>query len=269
MGNRSFKLKKIEFSKLILYEDEELVCINKPVGISCLKERVLASRDLITLSRNYNPNLQLCHRIDKFTSGVLLFAKSETSYRAIARQFRKREVEKKYWALVASPVELKNVIVKKPIAIGKKGVSRIDWARGKMAITVFNTLHRFNHYSLIECQPITGRQHQIRVHLAYLRIPIVGDDTYGGENLFLSKLKKNFKPGDKEEVSLNISYLLHAHSIQLTHPLSGEKINLEAPNNKNFNTCLALLEKFDTYSLPSKDWSSWNLKNNNQLKFKF
>jgi 23S rRNA pseudouridine955/2504/2580 synthase len=261
MGNRSFRLKKIEFSKLILYEDSELLCINKPLGISCLKERVLASHDLLTLSRNYNPNLQLCHRIDKFTSGVLLFAKSEASYNAITEQFRKREIEKKYWALVASPVELKNVIIKKPILIGKKGVSRIDMARGKMAITVFNTLRKFKNYSLIECRPITGRQHQIRVHLASLKIPIVGDDTYGGKNLFLSELKKKFKPGAEEEVALNISYLLHAHSIQLTHPLNGEKINLEAPNNKNFSVCLSLLEKFDTYSLPNKDWSSWNPKN--------
>ncbi|MCS6905010.1 MAG: RluA family pseudouridine synthase [Bacteroidia bacterium] len=251
MGNRDFRLKKIDFENLIIYEDAELLCINKPAGVSCIRERFLASHlDLLSLSQKYNPNLKLCHRIDKYTSGALLFAKTNNSYCTITYQFRKKEIIKKYWAIVGTAIQLKNVAVNKPIRVGKKGISRIDPINGKKAITIFNTLQQFRHYSLIECQPITGRQHQIRVHLAYLRLPIVGDETYGGKPLFLSQLKRKYKYSkEQEEAALNISYLLHAYSLEFTHPKTGERLLIEAPANRNFQTCLTVLSKYD--QLPS------------------
>ncbi len=239
--------KKINFKDIILFENEDYVLINKPPYLSSLDERTQdKQQSILRLAKEYSSDAQLCHRLDKETSGVLAIAKNPAAYRSLAMQFEAREVTKRYHAVTNGIHSFEGVSVYLPIAQLRDGTGvRIDREKGKLAETIFNTLKVYRRHTLVECMPITGRMHQIRVHLQCLKASIVSDPMYGGEEIYLSQLKsKNFnlKKGT-EEAPLVSRVALHAYSLTF-RLMNGEIITIEAPYPKDFNVVVKQLEKF-------------------------
>lgn len=237
------KIPKIQ--DLVLFENDDLLVVNKPPYISSLDEREGGEISMLRLARQYSPDAQICHRLDKETSGCLIIAKNPATYRLISMQFEHRKVKKVYHAVVNGTHTFEDVHVNLPILnLGNKNVS-ISRQEGKAAETIFNSLKYYKHYTLVECQPITGRMHQIRIHLATQRACIAGDDMYGGQPVFLSEIKRGYKLGkDQEELPIMKRFALHAK--QLTFKINEEEeIVVEAPYPKDFATLIKLLDRFD------------------------
>lgn len=234
-------MKKIDFKDLILFENKDYLVINKLPYLSTLDDRHEA-QNILDLARQYIPDAQVCHRLDKETSGCLVIAKHPEAYRNIAIQFEDRKVNKIYHAVVEGIQEYNNVLVDRNIHATNKGIAKIT-KEGKPAQTIFNTLGTYFAHSLIECKPITGRLHQIRVHLAHLKSPICGDEMYGGKPLYLSALKRRFnlkKGTDELPIMQRVS--LHAYAIGF-EGLEGERIEVTAPYPKDFEVLVKQLEK--------------------------
>ncbi|SIT12632.1 RluA family pseudouridine synthase [Belliella pelovolcani] len=234
-------MKKIDFKDLILFENEDYLVINKLPYLSTLDDRHEA-QNILDLAKGYTPDAQVCHRLDKETSGCLAIAKHPEAYRNIAIQFEDRKVDKIYHAVVEGIHEYKDLLVDRNLLANNKGIAKVS-KDGKPAQTIFNTVRTYFKHSLIECKPITGRLHQIRVHLAYLKSPICGDETYGGKPLFLSALKRRFnlKQGT-EELPIMQRVSLHAFALKFTG-IQGEEIYVEAPYPKDMQVLIKQLEK--------------------------
>jgi 23S rRNA pseudouridine955/2504/2580 synthase len=177
---------------------------------------------------------------------LLLIAKNPATSRLVSIEFERRRVNKIYHAVIDGRHVFENLNVDLPILNqGNKNVS-IDRANGKPAETIFNSIRYFKHYTLVECRPITGRMHQIRIHLATQRAAIVNDAMYRGKPIFLSQIKKRgFTMGrDKEEQPIIKRFALHARAVNFT--IDGKHYAFEAEYPKDFATLLKQLEKFDT-----------------------
>jgi 23S rRNA pseudouridine955/2504/2580 synthase len=234
-------MKKTNFRDLILFENQDYLVVNKPPYFSSLDDRHEAE-NMLHLAKMYTEGAQLCHRLDKETSGCLVIARHPEAYRHIALQFENRTVEKIYHAVVEGIHDWDGLQVDRNLTASKNGIARIS-INGKPAQTLFKTLKTYFTHSLIACKPITGRLHQIRVHLAYLGAPICGDELYGGKPLYLSALKKKFnlKKGSEEKpIMQRVS--LHASSI-VFEGLDGAAIRVEAPYPKDFEVLVKQLEK--------------------------
>jgi 23S rRNA pseudouridine955/2504/2580 synthase len=234
-------MKKIDFKDLILFENEDYLVINKLPYLSTLDDRHEA-QNILDLARQYTPDSQVCHRLDKETSGCLVIAKHPEAYRNIAIQFEDRKVNKVYHAVVEGIHEYKDVLVDRNIHATNKGIAKIT-KEGKSAQTIFNTLRTYYAHTLVECKPITGRLHQIRVHLAQLKSSICGDEMYGGKPLYLSALKRRFnlKKGTVE-IPIMQRVSLHAYAIGFKG-VKGEAIEVVAPYPKDFEVLVKQLEK--------------------------
>jgi 23S rRNA pseudouridine955/2504/2580 synthase len=236
-------LKPVDFTDLILFEDEDYIVINKPPHFPTLEDRHEAV-SIKELAKQYHSDAQMGHRLDKETSGALVIAKNPEAYRHISMQFEDREVLKKYHAVVDGIQDFEDVNVYLPIETLKNGTVKIDKVNGKIAETFFNTLEAYRNHTLVECIPVTGRMHQIRIHLSCLKAPIVCDETYGGKMIFLSDLKKKFNlKKDTEEQPLMKRVALHAFSIGF-HLMNGDKKLIEAPYPKDFAVLVKQLQKF-------------------------
>ena len=234
-------MKKTDFESLILFENGDYIVINKPPYLSTLDDRH-ESQNILHLAKAYHADAQVCHRLDKETSGCLVIAKHPAAYRNTAMQFEDRKVDKTYHAVVDGIHEYREQLVERGIIATNKGIARVNQS-GKPATTYFTTLKTYFAHSLIECKPITGRLHQIRVHLAYLKSPIVGDEIYGGKPLFLSSLKRRFNlKKDTEESPIMQRVALHAYSIGFKG-MDEEMIHVVAPYSKDFAVLIKQLEK--------------------------
>jgi 23S rRNA pseudouridine955/2504/2580 synthase len=236
---------KLRFEDLILFENEDYIVINKPPYISTLDERQADnSISILRMAKDYSFDAQVAHRLDKETSGVLAIAKNPESYRHLAMQFEHRVVTKRYHAVVEGVQDFDSISVYLPILAMRDGIVKIDRMRGKEAETIFNTLQVFRRHSLVECIPITGRMHQIRIHLTCLKTAIVADETYGGKQVYLSEMKRGFNlKQDTEEQPLMKRVALHAHSLTF-RLLNDEVLKVEAPYPKDFEVLVKQLEKF-------------------------
>ena len=233
------------FKDLILFEDDHVIVINKPAFISTLDDRSGDTITIIRMAKQYLPDAQVCHRLDRETSGALVIAKDAETYRAISMQFEHREVSKIYHACVDGHHKFDDLLIDLPIVNYGKSNVKIDKIDGKKAETYFKTLQYFKHYTLIECKPLTGRMHQIRIHLATQRASITGDDLYGGKPFMLSSVKRNYRLSkEQEEQPIMKRFALHARAIGFK--LADETtISIEAPYPKDFDTMLKMLQKFD------------------------
>lgn len=232
---------KINFEDLILWEDADYFVLNKPPFVSTLQDRADPT-NLLALAKNYSEDAQACHRLDKDTSGAIAFAKNPEAYRHLSMQFEHREVSKIYHAVSDGIHNFKDELVDAPIVKLDNGIAKISRREGKPAQTYFTSLMSFRFHTLIECRPITGRMHQIRVHLAFLKAPITGDDQYGGKPFFLSSVKRGFNlKKQTEEQPLIGRMALHAYALKF-EPLSGEKVLIKAPYPKDMQTLLRQLE---------------------------
>jgi len=204
----------------MIYEDASLAVINKPAGMvvhpgagnrkGTLVNALLHHCGALPGGEGARPGI--VHRLDKDTSGVILVAKSERAMRRLAGQFKKREVKKRYTALVKGVVELDNGVVEAPVArhAGDRKKMAVEHSIGKEARTVYHVERRFRSFTLLSLEPETGRTHQIRVHMKHIGHPLVGDSKYGGG----SGMKR---------------HALHAARISFIHPDTGERLEFSAP----------------------------------------
>ncbi|MCU0356195.1 MAG: RNA pseudouridine synthase [Cyclobacteriaceae bacterium] len=206
-------MKSINIQDLLIWEDRDFFAVNKPPFIATLEDRSQPV-NLLSLAREYHPDAQACHRLDKETSGVIIFARNPGAYRHLSLQFQHREVTKIYHAVVDGRHEWHEKLVDAPIAKNDDGTVSIRKYDGKPAQTWFTTLQLFRNHSLLECRPITGRMHQIRIHLTLLQAPITGDVTYGGKVFYLSSVKRGYNlKKQEEEQPLMKRMALHAKSL--------------------------------------------------------
>ncbi len=232
---------KIDFAQLIVHEDRDYILINKPSHISTLDERNSPALGILRLAKQYWEDAQVCHRLDKETSGILAIAKNPEAYRNLAMQFEHREVKKRYHAVTEGIHEFEGVSVYLPILPLTNGTVRIDREEGKEAETIFITKEVFRRHTLVECWPLTGRMHQIRIHLSCLKAPIISDLQYGGHNLYLSQLKRDFKlKKGTDEQPLIGRVALHAFSLTFSD-LAGQSLTVEAPYPKDMSALLRQL----------------------------
>jgi RluA family pseudouridine synthase len=168
----------------ILFEDADILAINKPEGIATIPESGGSNDDILTLlSTNYSSKLYVVHRLDKDVSGVLLFAKTAGTHKYLNAQFLDRKVKKSYLALTHGEIRGTHGVIDQPIRKFGSGRMGVDRARGKPSTTNFQVKKRLSNYTLVNVHPLTGRRHQIRVHFYSLGHPIVGDQRYGDRTL--------------------------------------------------------------------------------------
>jgi RluA family pseudouridine synthase len=230
------KAVKFNFEEVIVLKTDDYLLINKPPFVSTLEDRN-EDINILRLAKDVEPDAQVCHRLDKDTSGVLAIARNPEAYRHLSMQFEHREVRKVYHAISDGIHDFQMTEVDAAILKQNDGTAKIS-RQGKEALTFFTTLKTFTNHTLIECSPVTGRMHQIRVHLSFLKAPITGDEMYGGKPFFLSSLKRKFNlKKTTEEEPLIKRMALHAFSLEFTD-LGGQKVKVEAPYPKDFRVLL-------------------------------
>lgn len=228
----------------LLQEDDQLIAINKPSGMLTIPDR-MGNISLKNYLQKAYPEIFTVHRLDKDTSGVVVFAKNEAAHKELSQLFEGREVEKKYLGLVLGnfAVEKDTIdegIMEHPVIKGKMVVNK----KGKPSITDYEVLEKFRFFSWVQFQIHTGRTHQIRVHMKHAGHPVVCDETYGdGKPVLLSTLKKKFNLSKDEEEERPILGRLALHSHRLKFKLAGGDYDLEAPLPKDLKACLQQLRK--------------------------
>lgn len=239
--NLPLKQAKLTLEDMILWEDNDLVLVNKPPFLSTLEDRN-EKANLLGLAREYTSDAQVCHRLDKDTSGVLAIAKNPEAYRHMSLQFEHRQINKLYHAVADGIHKFQEQLVDAPILKQDDGMVKISKSAGKPAQTYFTSIRSYGKYTLIACKPVTGRMHQIRVHLALLGAPITGDELYGGKLFYLSAIKKGFKlKKDTDEEPFLKRMALHAYALEFKD-LAGNQQVIEAPYPKDLQALVRQLE---------------------------
>jgi 23S rRNA pseudouridine1911/1915/1917 synthase len=211
----------------VLYEDDDVVAVDKPAGMVVHAGAGIHSGTLVNALVHRFAALSavggalrpgIVHRLDRFTSGVILVAKNDAAHQALAAQFSGRQVEKIYLALVHGSVKTETGRIERPIARDPVRRTRMTarLKEGRAAWTEYRVLRRFAKFTLLEARIGTGRTHQIRVHLSSTGHPVVGDTTYGAP----AKVEGHAPLG---------RYFLHARRIRFHQPSTGEEISVEAP----------------------------------------
>lgn len=236
----------IKIEEHIILEDENIVAINKPSGLLTIPDREGKAVALKQILQNKYGNIYTVHRLDRDTSGIVVFARTEQMHKHLSQQFETRETKKVYNGLVlGSPVETSGVI-NEPIAEHptKRGVMTV-YKKGKESITEYAVVQKYKFFSWMQFRILTGRTHQIRVHMKYLGHPIVCDELYGdGKPVFISQLKSRYKLSKSEDEERPLLNRLALHSSQLSFKgMKGEIYNLEAPLPKDLRALLNQLNK--------------------------
>ncbi len=241
------KLYPCDIAIEIIYEDSDIVVVNKPAGMlshptssegsdSLVNALLYKYKKLSDLSGPLRPGI--VHRLDKDTSGLIIIAKNNLAHIKLAEQFKNREVLKKYLALVTGRIEHDEGIIRYPISRGKyeRKKMKVDFTRGKESQTYFKVLTRLHLFSFVLLYPKTGRTHQLRVHMKYYNHPVVGDAKYGKRCSFIRR------------------QALHAYCINFRHPVRGDNMSFKAELPEDFvglltqlglNNYKEFLEKID------------------------
>ena len=233
-------------SDWILVEKPDWVAIDKPSGILSIPDRLGKERSLKTWLADRYGQIFTVHRIDRDTSGLILFARTPEAQSHFSAQFENRETEKVYFGLVVGCPANPSGTIEAPIAEHPaRNGTMIIHRNGKSAHTEYTLIDRFPGYALLQFRILTGRTHQIRIHAKEMGHPIVCDPLYGdGKPFLLSSLKKKFHLSKKEEVERPLMgrLALHAHQLRL-QATDGKKIELEAPLHKDMRAMIQQLRK--------------------------
>lgn len=225
----------------IVYEDDDMLAINKPAGMVVHPSPGHREGTLVNAVLGYCPDLEgvggerrpgIVHRLDKETSGLILVAKNDHALRHLQRQFKRRTIKKTYLALVEGHVQPPQALIDAPIGRDPTHRQRMaviapgSTARSRPAQTEYKVVDFYGDYSLLECHPRTGRTHQIRVHLAFAGFPIVGDTTYGRR---------------KQRIELD-RHFLHASALIFKRPSDDKELALEARLPRELTALLEALQ---------------------------
>jgi 23S rRNA pseudouridine1911/1915/1917 synthase len=233
----------------ILFEDQYLVAVNKPSNMVTHPARGYQSGTLVNammyhcraLSKGDDPvRPGIVHRLDKDTTGVIVVAKDDEAHWRLALQFERRRIHKEYLAVVEGEFELDSDRIDAPIGAHPFVRERYSVRKeiGRPAATVFQVIERMNGFTFVRLLPETGRTHQLRVHMSYLRHPIVADSMYGARKITVGDLFKTDDPGP-----IIGRFALHAHRLEFRHPITGKDIKLQAPLPPDFQQLLDLLRR--------------------------
>ncbi len=208
----------------ILYEDEQLLVVDKPAGLPVLPDGWEKDAPYLvkSLEEKYG-KIFIVHRLDKITSGVMVFARDPETHRALSIQFEGHQAEKVYHALVEGNPKWEEKTARHPLRanVGHKHRTMVDNKNGKPSETRFKVIKRYPESALIEAQPMTGRTHQIRVHAYVLGHPLVGDVLYGAQ--------------ETHEITRP---MLHAQSLSFIHPATNERLKFAAPHPADFENAI-------------------------------
>ncbi len=232
----------------IVFDDDEILVINKAPGVLTIPDRF--KPELFNLYNWFEEKygeIFIVHRLDKETSGLLVFGKNEDAHKSLSQQFEGRSVTKIYKVLVEGVMMQEDGIIDNPIAkhpskAGKMIVSQ----KGKPSTTEYKVVERFKNYTLIDADIKTGRTHQIRVHFESIGFPLAVDKMYGrNDAFFLSKIKHKFNVGKgNEERPLMDRTSLHAASLEFNHPVTNDRIQFESQLPKDFSAVIRQLQKW-------------------------
>jgi len=232
----------------IIFENEYFVAVNKPAGLLSIPDRLGQELSLKQLLKDRYGEIYTVHRLDKDTSGIIVFAKDEATHKQLSQSFEGREVEKYYQGLVQGIPFNKQDSVDASIMEhpGKTG-KMITHVKGKASLTDYEVLESFRLYSWMQFRIHTGRTHQIRLHMQHIGHPIVCDELYGdAQPVLLSALKKKFKLSKAAEEERPLLSRLALHSHQLSFELNGERFELEAELPKELRALLQQLRKWSS-----------------------
>jgi len=202
----------------ILHEDADLLVINKPSGLLSVPGRIEAHQDSVaSRAVAYNADARIVHRLDMETSGIILLALNKQAHRHIGLQFERRHTEKRYSARVFGAVEADSGSIDQPLICDWPNRPRqmVDHEKGKASLTHYSVTEREENATRLSLRPVTGRSHQLRVHMQWLGHPILGDPLYA-EGPALAAADR---------------LQLHAELLTIHHPTGGEKITFESPPN--------------------------------------
>ncbi len=234
---KEIELKAQDIPLEILYEDNDIIVVNKPKGMvvhpangnpdGTLVNAIMSicKDSLSGIGGEIRPGI--VHRLDKNTSGAIIIAKNDKAHIALSEELKNHEIKKTYIALVRGFVKENNATINMPIARSKKDRKKMDVDKnGKEAITHFKVIKRYQDCTLLEINIETGRTHQIRVHLSHIGYPIIGDDVYSN-----GKNKWNIE-----------GQCLHAKCLDFKHPITGKELHIEAPIPEYFEKILEELD---------------------------
>ena len=230
----------------IIHEDEDVIVVNKPAGLVVHPAGGLQTGTLANALAFHFQNLSraggaarpgIVHRLDKDTSGLMVIAKTEVAHESLADQFRAREVFKSYVALVHGQVENDSAEIVQPIGRDPRQRTRMAVVRtGRSAFTIYRVRRRFDRFTLLDVELKTGRTHQIRVHLAWLKHPVVGDETYGS-----GRDKTVSDPRTRGQIARLGRHFLHAEKLGFRHPRTNQHLDFNAPLPAELKNLLDLI----------------------------
>lgn len=231
----------------IIFEDADMIVLNKAAGLLSIPDRFGITPSLKSMLIEKYGTIFTVHRLDQFTSGLIIFAKNESSHKTLSALFEGRDIVKKYLGLVMGnpPLEgsIEVPIMEHPI---KKGLM-ITHAKGKTAHTTYTVVKFYARFAWVSFQIHTGRTHQIRVHAKHIGHPMVADELYGtGEPLLLSSIKKkNFKLSKATETERPLLSRQALHAFSVAFEFKGKQLYFEAPLPKDLTACLKQLDKWN------------------------
>jgi RluA family pseudouridine synthase len=232
----------------ILYFDDDIIVIDKPAGLLSIPDRFnkfLPDANSI-LSNEYGEVFTV-HRLDKDTGGVMIYARNAESHKNLNEQFEERQVKKIYHAIVAGKLPKNEIAIDIPLLTdpaGRGGV--IPSARGKESLTEIRVIEQYRIAALIECNLVTGRQHQLRAHVAAIGHPLLVDPHYGtSEAFYLSMMKRNYKlQKEQSEKPIINRITMQSKIIEINHPRSGKLVRFECDYPKDFDVLIKILRKY-------------------------
>jgi 23S rRNA pseudouridine1911/1915/1917 synthase len=236
----------------IIFEDQDLIVLNKQADMIVHPARGNTHGTLVNALVFYSDKLSsgtgefrpgIVHRLDRDTTGVLVVAKNDTAQWKIAKQFERRQIKKNYLAIVHGTPELTADRINAPLGVHPRVREKyaIRPKNGKEAITFYEALESFRGFSLIKVTPKTGRTHQIRVHLSYIKHPIVADDMYGGKLVYPWQLQDT-EPAAQDPIIIRCA--LHASTLEFKHPTTNKMLKFEAPLPDDMQNLLNVLRKY-------------------------